>query len=216
MSELPKQSEKQAQPSLPGTLADLEQTSWHQLIAACEQEQGQSIGSGFKLMTVATSTSRGADARMVVLRRADAEHKYVWFYTDARSEKVLQLEAFPTATLLLWDSKLQIQLRLIVETRLHTNDYVADDHWEKLWAGGRKSYLSEQIPGTEQSHPYPGFPENLAGNLPSVEESEAGRKNFAVIECRVLAMEYLCLNRTGQTRACFQYEPESKMVWLAP
>lgn len=216
MSESPKQSEKQVPPISPTTLVDLEQTSWQQLIAASEQKQDQSIGSGFKLMTVATSTSRGADARMVVLRQADATHKYVWFYTDARSEKVLQLEAFPTATLLLWDSNLQIQLRLTVETRLHTDDYIADEYWGKLWIGGRKAYLSEPKPGTEQPHPYPGFPEHLADNVPSDEESEAGRKNFAVIECRVLAMEYLHLSRSGQMRACFQYEPESKMVWLAP
>ncbi|QMW06056.1 pyridoxamine 5'-phosphate oxidase family protein [Spirosoma foliorum] len=197
-------------------LPDLERTSWEQLRAAAEQKDDQPEASGFKTMTVATCTSRGADARMVVLRRVDIDHKYVWFYSDARAEKVLQLEAFPQASLLFWDSNRHVQLRLTVETRLHTDDYVADDHWEKLGVAGRKAYLSEQKPGTEQPHPYPGVPDHLVNNLPSIEESEAGRKNFAVIECRVLAMEYLQLSRQGHTRACFQYEPESKMSWLAP
>lgn len=197
-------------------LPDLERTSWHQLHAATEQKEGQSTESGFKTMTLASCTSRGADARMVVLRQVDVVHKYVWFYSDARSEKVLQLEAFPMASLLFWDATQQVQLRLTIETRLHTDDYIADDHWKTLGASSRKAYLSVPIPGTVQLQPYPGFPKHLADKLPSDEESETGRKNFAVIECRVLAMEYLHLSRNGHTRACFQYEPETKMVWLAP
>ncbi|MFD2570404.1 pyridoxamine 5'-phosphate oxidase family protein [Spirosoma soli] len=193
------------------SLADLERDTWQQLSAALSQDK-----DGFKTMTLATSTNTGADARTVVLRQVDEVHKYLWFHTDARAEKVIQLEAHPNATLLLWDENRQVQLRLHIETRLHTDDYVADEHWENLWVGGRKSYLSERTPGSEQPAPYPGFPEHLGENLPSEQESKAGRINFAVIECRVLIMEYLHLSRKGQTRAQFQYEPVGKMVWLAP
>ncbi len=197
-------------------LANLEQQSWQYLALALKPENDASAGAGFKTMVIASHTPTGADARMVVLRQVDVTRKYVWFHTDARSEKVLQFEAFPIATLLFWDQTLQIQLRLSVETRLHTDDDMADTHWQTVWAGGRKMYLSDYQPGTELQKAYPGFPEHLGEGLPSAEESEAGRKNFAVIECRVLAMDYLHLSRGGQTRACFQYEPESKMTWLAP
>lgn len=198
------------------TLADIEHQCWQQLRAAAEFGSGRTAGAGFKTLILATCTASGADARMVVLRQADADLKYVWFHTDARSEKVLQLEAFPNATLLFWDEGQQVQLRLTIETRLHTDDHVADEHWKQLWVGGRKTYLSERTPGSEQPSPYPGFPAHLGENLPSEEESEAGRTNFAVIECRVLAMEYLHLSRAGQTRAQFQYEPVVKLAWLAP
>lgn len=193
------------------TIATLEHTSWKQLTAAIHDEDAP-----FRFMTVATCTNQGADARMVVLRYVDETRKYVWFHTDARSAKVLQLEAFPNATLLFWDQKQKIQLRLIVETRLHTDDYVADDQWNELPVSSRKMYLSELRPGTEQEIPYPGYPKELQNRLPDKEESEAGRSNFAVIECRVLEMDYLHLSREGQTRARFQYEPTLKLVWLAP
>jgi hypothetical protein len=197
-------------------LSDLERDSWHQLVQAPEQESDRGAGPNFKTLTVATNTSDGADARTVVLRQVDAVRRYVWFHTDARAGKVMQLEAFPNATLLFWDEKRQVQLRLTAETRLHTDDYVADEHWGNLWVGGRKTYLSERVPGSEQPDPYPGFPVELGENLPTEADSEAGRKNFAVIECRVLSMEYLHLSRGGQTRARFQYEPERKLMWLAP
>lgn len=202
------------------TLVELERESWQRLTSAIEQDKTSSAhpseGAGFKTMMLATCTPNGADARMVVLRQVDEIHKYVWFHTDARARKVIQLEAFPNATLLLWDDTLQVQLRLTIETRLHTDDYIADEHWERLWAGGRKTYLAEHTPGSKQHEPYPGFPPHLGISIPSEAESEAGRINFAVIECRVLVMEYLHLSRQGQTRAQFQYEPDQKMVWLAP
>ncbi len=214
MSESPKPATHPENTTIPptgSTLSDLERSNWDQLLTGIEQPE-----SPFKTMTIATCTQRGADARMVVLRGVDKARKYVWFYTDSRAEKVLQLEACPMATLLFWDSEQQLQFRLSIETRLHTNDYIADEHWEKLAVSGRKAYLSEPVPGSEQQQPYPGFPKQLADRLPSAEESETGRKNFAVIECRVLAMESLHLSRSGHTRARFQYEPESRMVWLAP
>lgn len=200
----------------PKTLAELEQASWQQLLESTKPKANPSTNRDTNLLTVATCTNQGADARTVVLRRVNVTHKYVWFHTDARAEKVLQLEAFPVATLLFWDDTSQIQLRLSVETRLHTDDYIADDHWKNLSLSSRKAYLSELVPGSELDQPYPGFPDELVNRLPTEAESKAGRKNFATIECRVLSMDYLHLNRQGQLRALFQYEPESRMVWLAP
>ena len=217
------QSPKPANPSdltssfsSPKTLAELEQDSWQQLLEGTKAKPNPSTNRDTNLLTVATCTNQGADARTVVLRRVDTTHKYIWFHTDARAEKVLQLEAFPVATLIFWDDASQVQLRMSVETRLHTDDYVADDHWKDLPVSSRKAYLSEPTPGSELAHPYPGFPDNLIDRLPTEEETEAGRKNFAAIECRVLAMDYLHLSRQGQLRALFQYEPESRMAWLAP
>lgn len=197
-------------------LADLERDSWDKLVSATARPSDSQAESGFRTMTIATNTPEGADARTVVLRQVEPVKRYVWFHTDARADKVIQLEAFPRATLLFWDEKSQTQLRLITETRLHTDDNVADEHWKNLWVGGRKTYLSEQVPGSEQPEPYPGFPVHLGEDLPTEADSEAGRKNFAVIECRVLSMEYLHLGRGGQTRALFQYEPARKLTWLAP
>ena len=202
-----------AQPEHSDTLTKLEQASWEQLTLATTHKDER---SDFRMMTLATCTPRGADARTVVLRKVNPTHKYVWFYTDARAEKVLQLEAFPLATLLFWDDKSRVQLRLKIETRLHTDDYIADEHWQHVTDQERKLYLSEPIPGSKVPSPYPGYPEHLSEDMPSEDERAEARTNFAVIECRVLVMEYLHLSRQGQTRACFQYEPESKQTWLAP
>lgn len=196
------------------SLSDLEKTCWQQLDQSIHAHG--SAASAFRNMTVATCASRGADARIVVLRDVDVAHKYVWFHTDARTEKVLQLEEFPQAMLLFWNESEQVQFRLTVETRLHTDDYLADEQWKKVHDGSVRLYMSELMPGSVQDSPYPGFPEHIKDGTITTEDRSSARLNFAAIECRVLCMEYLKLGKQGQTRARFQYEPVSKMTWLAP
>jgi hypothetical protein len=198
----------------PPSLSELEKTCWQQLDQSIHTHD--SAASAFRNMTVATCTSRGADARIVVLRDVDVAHKYVWFHTDARTEKVLQLEEFPQAMLLFWNEQEQTQFRLTVETRLHTDDYLADEQWGKVHDGSVRLYLSEPMPGSVQDGPYPGFPDHIKKGDITADDRATARLNFAAIECRVLCMEYLKLSKQGQTRARFQYEPVSKMVWLAP
>ncbi len=195
------------------SLTDLERYSWQQLQAAPSQKD-----SRFKTFTVATTTPDGApDARMVVLRQVDETSRILWFHTDVRAQKVSHLRQNPQAVLLFWDEKAQVQLRCRVSTTMHTDGAVADEQWANTWEGSRKMYLSECEPGISQPKPYPGFPVHFGEKLPTRDESEVGRTNFAVVECRVLEMDYVHLSRAGQTRARFEYGGETVIRhWLAP
>lgn len=196
------------------TLTTLEQTIWKQLAMATQPGPDK---PAFKTCGLATRTlDNSVDVRNVVLRQTDALQRVLWFHTDVRASKVLQLEGFPEARLLFWDEGQQLQLRVKVITMIHINDEAADEQWAKLGLSSRKMYLSAYKPGSEQLRPYPGFPEALGENLPSQADSEAGRINFAAVECRVLELDCLHLSRAGQTRAHFIFEPEPEAAWLAP
>ncbi|TAE29594.1 MAG: pyridoxamine 5'-phosphate oxidase [Cytophagales bacterium] len=195
----------------PRSLPDLNVDAWGQLTSAPTQKKHP-----FKTCFLATVAPDGQpDARTVVLRQADEAARRLWFHSDVRAGKIAHLQANPKATLLFWDDEAQVQLRCHVQTTIHTDDPIANEQWANVWEGSRKMYLSEFTPGSVQPGPYPGFPEPLGQNLPTRAESEAGRPNFAVVECRVMAMEYLRLSRAGQTRARFNYE-NGRFEWLAP
>ncbi len=200
------------------TLVDLEAYCWQQLVAAPKRASngGMSTPNGFKTGVVATRNETGADARTVVLRQADASQHTVWFHSDRRAAKLDQLRAYPSLTLVFWDEARQIQLRLTATATLHIADSLANAQWASLWVGSRKMYLSENVPGSEQLTPYPGFPARFGQMLPTEAETEIGRANFAAVQCHVSAMEFLHLHRNGQTRARFAYRPERGFVWLAP
>ena len=109
-------------------------------------------------MVLASRTGSGADARMVVLRQVDADPKIRLVPYRCSGRKVMQLEAFPNATLLFWDDTLQAQLRLTVETHLHTNDYIADEHWQEVSvsAVARITFLNTN-PAANNPAPTPAF-----------------------------------------------------------
>lgn len=193
------------------SLANLDRDVWQQLMVAPAEKHSQ-----FKTFTVATIDLEGLpDTRMVVLRQVDEANKTLWFHTDNRSKKIPQLRARPEVLLLFWDEEQQVQLRCRASITIHTDDVEASNHWAKTWEGTRKMYLSEYEPGSTRPEPYPGFPVALGENLPTREVSEAGRPNFAVVECRITSIDYLHLSRAGQTRARFEYGAND-FEWLAP
>ncbi len=195
------------------SLANLDRDVWQQLKVALVEKSNK-----FKNCTFVSVALDGLpDARIVVLRQVDEIGRNLWFHTDIRSQKIAQLSAKPDAFLLFWDDEKQVQLRCRATVIIHTDDAEASNQWTKTWEGNRKMYLSEYEPGSIRSEPYPGFPVSLGEHLPTREASEAGRPNFAVIECQVVLVEYLHLSRAGQTRARFEYAGEPvKRVWLTP
>ncbi|WP_019987346.1 pyridoxamine 5'-phosphate oxidase family protein [Rudanella lutea] len=194
------------------SLPQIEHTLWAQLASAPGEKE-----NGFQTFTLVTTSDDGPpDARMVVLRQADTERRVLWFHTDRRAQKVAQLRVHPVATLLFWDRTTQVQLRCRVKAQLHTDDEAADAQWAATWEGSRKMYLSEREPGSPQPEPYPGFPRELGERLPTREESEAGRPNFAAVACTVLSIDYLNLGRAGQTRARFSYDGAPEAIWVVP
>jgi len=64
-------------------------------------------------LAVLATVGAGGDARMVVLRHADAVDGVVEVYSDTEAAKVAQLRRDPRATLVFWlpDERFQIRLR---------------------------------------------------------------------------------------------------------
>ena len=62
-----------------------------------------------------------------------------------------------------------------------------------------------------------GIPKHLSGKIPTLEESESGRANFAVISNRILSIDWLYLSSKGHQRARYDLSTEPiKKSWLAP
>ena len=77
------------------SLALIETRIWQEL-----QQAAQQPGHEWRTMALATVESQEAQARTVVLREVDGIARELVFFTDARSPKVLQMQASPQGTLL--------------------------------------------------------------------------------------------------------------------
>ena len=139
-------------------------------------------------------------------------------HTDLRSEKVQEIQRNPRVSWLFYHSQQKVQLRLTGQATLHTTDELADQQWAASALTSRYSYCAVDRPGAPSNGPTSGLPEPLLLRAPTWAESEAGRKNFTVIACRVDFMDWLYLRaEEGHLRAQFTWRgDELSATWVVP
>lgn len=146
------------------------------------------------------------DARMVVLRQADALTGQLTFYTDSRSPKVAQLQTQTAAMLVFWSTRLSWQLRVRVGCTVITSGPEVD----ALWQGVKQSaaagdYLSAQPPGAV-------LPQGGSADATMASSREAAH-SFALLRAQVHQMDWLELSREGHRRAQLS---ATTWAWLTP
>lgn len=171
----------------------------------------------FHLGAIATAGDDGfPSARIVVLRKANPETQTLTFHADKRSEKISELRANPRVSWLFYDPECRVQLRLLGVATLHFDDELAETQWKNAKLTSRRCYISLP-PLTKLAAAASGLPEWLWHRIPTLEESEAGRDNFAVVETRVHSIDWLWLNSTGHRRAKFVWRDGAlDASWVAP
>lgn len=174
---------------------------------------------GFHLPSLATVRPNGAPAvRTLALRAVETAGRRLWFHTDVRSRKLGEIPVEPRVALLFYDMAESTQLRADCVGVVHRHGRVADREWSRLKLFERRGYLSEGPPGLPWGHAASGLPPDLERRRPRREESERGRINFAVIECRIQSLDWLYLSDAGHRRAGFRWDETGRLRsnWLLP
>jgi pyridoxamine 5'-phosphate oxidase len=151
---------------------------------------------------LATTGAAGPEARIVVLRQADRAVASVSIYTDLRSAKITELTQEPRASLLVWEQKARLQIRLRVHVKLKSGQGAAEQ-WQRVPLAARNVYGSQPSPGTPMDHPE----QLIAHTNPDA---------FAVLMCHITEIETLYLGQDLHRRAKFNAETAWAGQWLAP
>ncbi len=167
-----------------------------------------------------------AQARMVVLRRADIGAGRLFFYTDRRSPKVLELSADPSATLVFWSRRLSWQIRARVTIHILDAGPLVDSAWASVsQSPSAGDYLSAAPPGaalrTVSVNPVapappaetaaPETPPGRVGSQPL--DLRSAPHHLAVVCADVLSIDWLELSRSGHRRALLT---TGGPQWLVP
>ena len=157
------------------------------------------------------------DGRIIVLRDLDKNNKSLSFHTDIRSNKIKSLKDNPLGTFLFYDKVEKIQLRILCNTRIHHQNDRTIKSWKKTVHMSRQCYLGNEAPGLVSSEPTSGLSEDIDNSKYTIEESEVGYKNFSVVECFMLSIEWLYLASKGHRRAKFFFKDNHvDKKWLIP
>lgn len=185
----------------PVQLDELHGRVWAELTRAARDR-----GHGWRQVTLATVDHEGApDARTVILREADASQQVLRFYTDARSPKAGQIQQQPQGLIVAWCPELAWQLRLRVQLSLLASGLAVSSRWASMQLSrAANDYLAPQAPGSTL---------DAAGAAHDGPPAGENRGHFAVIEARVVSIDWLSLQPSGHRRALLGADGAR---WLQP
>ena len=189
---------------------EIEKKIWYLLNNAVKDRSSE-----FRTPVFICGNDKDLDGRVVVLRKADQQNNFVQYHSDIRSSKIEKIKINPNCSVLFYGKEEKIQLRIKAECKVHFDDDITRESWEKTGHISRKCYLITNGPGTESETPTSGLDNKFDNFDFTKEESEAGYKNFCVIRCKVKSIEWLYLAAKGHRRAFFDLE-NNKKNWLVP
>lgn len=162
--------------------------------------------SPFRWPVLATNNGAHPEARVIVLRSFARGERRALIYTDRRTPKITQLQQNPSATLVFFDPKRAIQIRVAGVARLIIEGPEHSAAWQKLTENARRDYTTTMAPGAVAVTPG-SAPEN-SSDLPS---------NFAMIEISVHRIDWLLISGQGHQRAHFEWENDTlTQTWVTP
>lgn len=166
----------------------------------------------FHLFSVATVKEDGSpDSRTVVLRKFCPKERQIWFHTDSRSGKFLDLKKNPKVLLHWYDPASRCQLRMKALATLHHRDEKARLHWESSLPMSRACYTTPLAPGMIIEDDFPPAPPAPARG------DDRGFANFVAVCCRFHEIDWLYLRAQGHQRVNLKLD-EPMVTWkkIAP
>jgi hypothetical protein len=142
----------------------------------------------------------GGEARTVVLRAASSSAGTVEIHSDTLSTKFRELAAERRATLLVWDARARLQIRLRVTARLVHSDAEA---WARVPQAARGIYGGDPAPGRR-------IP------APAAHARCAERERFTRVVCEIDEIELLRLDPDRHRRAVYRRADGWAGAWQVP
>lgn len=196
------------QDTLDGILADI----WHMLAKGVTHSDDP-----FHWPVLGTVANEGCRLRTVILRQVDASNRTLVCHTDARADKVQEIMDDAHTGWLFYHPTKKIQVRVSGHATLHVNDPFADQQWADSSITSRLNYCASQAPGTPVDKPSSGLPDFLLNKIPTLLETERGRKHFMAIKVHIHSIDWLILKLTGNQRARFEWVNDRLHTsWLVP
>ena len=190
---------------------EIENKLWSLLVEAVKNRESE-----FRTPVFICGNKNDLDGRVIVLRKADKENRFLQFHSDIRSSKIKKIKENSNCSILFYGKKDKIQLRLKVIAEINFKNNITKESWEKTGHISRKCYLVNNGPGSVSEKPTSGLDSKFDNFDFTKEQSEEGYKNFCVIKCKIKTIEWLYLAAKGHRRALISFEGSKKFTWLVP
>ena len=154
----------------------------------------------FHFFYFSTTNDNKSEIRTVVLRNIKKKPFKLYFNTDIRSNKIIELKKTDSCSVLFFDNKRRIQLRLHCKAKIYHNNQLTKNIWDITPLQSRKCYMAPYAPSIELKNWKPNLPKEYLKCDPREEDSFAGYENFSVEKLEVQSIEIIELHYDGHIR----------------
>ena len=164
--------------------------------------------SKFHTPTLSTVNGNMINSRTIILRKVDNKTKMLFFYSDTRSRKVLNIIQNNNVTVHLYEPRFKLQVQLYGHAKIENNSEKIKNIWSNLNSFSKKNYLSALSPGEKI---------DSLDNLKYNTDNEEAFYNFSLIYFKVYKLECLQLSDIKNIRVEFVYtESSNKNYFIVP
>ncbi|NEV93796.1 pyridoxamine 5'-phosphate oxidase [Psychroflexus sp. YR1-1] len=156
----------------------------------------------FRYPSLASIKDNSPDQRTVVLRDSTEAFDLI-LYTDERSDKISQFEKNPMCSLLFYNHKKLLQVKIEGHMKIIRSGQEYEKHWNKVQGNSQKDFITNRAPGTPIDHP------------DAVEYNE-DEHHFCLLKLVPERMESLQLKRPNHIRAVFDKSNDWEGQFLNP
>ncbi len=149
----------------------------------------------------------------IVLRSVKEDPLKLYFNTDKRSNKTIDIIDNPSCCALFYNNKRRTQLRLNCIAILHNNNNISSKVWKNTPMQSRKCYMAPHAPSSLLKNWEANLPKEYIECDPTPKDSEKGYKNFCCIELKILSFEIIELKYDGHIR--FKVDSNNQVEFLA-
>ena len=111
------------------------------------QQGVKNKSSAFHYPTIATSREKSLNLRTVILRKVIREDHLIFFYTDHRSKKIVELKNNNQLLLHIYDKKNEIQIQAEGKAKIFNKVKLNQLTWNSLSNYAKQAYLTKKAPG---------------------------------------------------------------------
>ena len=156
----------------------------------------------FRYVVFSTVKEGNANSRWVVLRKR-TEHSSFLIYTDSRSAKVGELQENSSASLLFYNERKKLQVKVQGEVVIHQQNELTKKYWPVVQGASAKAYTTIHAPGDRIESKETGY------DWISPEDDQY----FTLLEVFPSAIEALQLN--GERHIRVQYLKDREEQWTS-
>ena len=174
----------------------------------------RSAGHHFHSFIFSTIRNNTPELRTVILRTVDENSSSLYFHTDLRSKKIIDIEKNNSVSALFYDSARRIQLRIQGLAFIESNNDYTKKVWQSMRDESKLCYMGPFAPSSAIKSFLPNLPDNPLEKI-NQEDDKLGYSRFSRVKIVLKTLDWLQLHHKGHKRLQFKFEDEISSKWIA-